>query len=146
MKASGPILTVVLAHDQPIVLNELFSLLETGSLFPIIGNLEDGAKALEVVREDKPDLAVLDISMPGLSGLDVLTATKSDNLKTKVVLLTASATDEQIVTAVAQGVCGIMLKDAAADTLLECLDKVAGGDRWLPTDVVDAAVERVSGR
>ncbi|HKG77062.1 MAG TPA: response regulator transcription factor [Beijerinckiaceae bacterium] len=39
-----------------------------------------------------------------------------------------------------------MLKDAAADTLLECLDKVAGGDRWLPTDVVDAAVERVSGR
>jgi len=146
MSADNKLISVVVADDHPIVLSGLASLLQTDQLFLVVATCSDGSSALRVIREAKPNLAVLDISMPGLTGLEVLAAVKSDGLGTKVVFLTGSATDEQIVKAVAHGACGIMLKEAAADSLLECLHKVAAGEPWIPADLIDAAVERESGR
>ncbi|MBL0405684.1 response regulator transcription factor [Microvirga aerilata] len=80
--------------------------------------------------------------MPGCTGVEVLKDIGSRNLRTRVILLTASAGDHQIVEAVERGVYGLMLKDAAADTLLECMRSVSAGRRWLPSDLVGAALER----
>ena len=93
-----------------------------------------------------PDIAVLDISMPGLNGLDVLSGITSEGFSTKVIFLTAVASDSQILTAITRGAKGIMLKDTAPESLADCVRQVAAGREWFPADVVDAAIERETGR
>jgi len=69
----------------------------------VVAVCSDGTRALEAIRKWSPDVAVLDIAMPGLSGLDVLATIAADGLATRVVLLAATASDEQIARAVAGG-------------------------------------------
>ena len=107
---------------------------------------EDGIAAAEAIRQFVPDIAVLDISMPGLNGLDVLSRITSDGLATKVIFLSATATDAQILTAITRGAKGIMLKDIAPESLADCVRQVDSGGQWFPADVVDAAMEREMGR
>jgi len=84
--------------------------------------------------------------MPDLTGLDVLTSIAADGLATKVVLLAATASDRQIVRAIAAGVRGIVLKEEALTELVQCIRAVAEGGQWLPVDLVNAALERESKR
>jgi len=81
-----------------------------------------------------------------LNGLDVLSRITSDGLATKVIFLSATATDAQILTAITRGAKGIMLKDIAPESLADCVRQVAGGREWFPADIVDAAMERETGR
>src|SRR5215471_13650636 len=106
----------------------------------------DGIAAAKSIRTLMPDIAVLDISMPGLNGLDVLSGITSEGFSTKVIFLTAVATDSQILTAITRGAKGIMLKDIAPESLADCVRQVAAGREWFPADVVDAAMERETGR
>jgi DNA-binding NarL/FixJ family response regulator len=139
MRAVTPALRVVLADDHPVFLGGLQALIRTDSMFEVVATRPNGTAAL---LELQPDLAILDVSMPGCTGVEVLKDIGSRNLRTRVILLTASAGDHQIVEAVERGVYGLMLKDAAADTLLECMRSVSAGRRWLPSDLVGAALER----
>jgi len=84
--------------------------------------------------------------MPGLNGLDVLSSITSEGLGTKVVFLTAAATDGQILTAITRGAKGVMLKDIAPESLADCIRQVAIGRQWFPANVVNAAVQREIGR
>jgi two-component system nitrate/nitrite response regulator NarL len=112
----------------------------------VVALCEDGIAAAEAIRQSVPDIAVLDISMPGLNGLDVLSRITSDGLATKVIFLSATATDAQILTAITRGAKGIMLKDIAPESLADCVRQVDSGGQWFPADVVDAAMEREMGR
>jgi two-component system, NarL family, nitrate/nitrite response regulator NarL len=138
--------TVVLADDHPIVLNALESLLKSDRRYSIIGTYANGQDALAGLRELEPNVAVLDISMPGPNGLEVLAIAEGEGLRTRIIFLTGSASDEQIVKAITLGAWGILMKDAAAGTLLECLEKVARGERWLPPALVSSAVLRETER
>src|SRR3954451_10763101 len=122
---------VVLADDHPIVLGGLRALLQAEPGVEIVAATPDGATALAMIRAHEPNLAVLDINMPQLTGLDVLEALEADSLSTRVVLLTGSASDEQIMHAVDRGAWGLLLKESALDTLMACLKTVAAGQRWL---------------
>jgi DNA-binding NarL/FixJ family response regulator len=135
-------LRVVLADDHPVFLGGLQALIRTDPMFEVVATRPNGTSALQAILELQPDLAILDVSMPGCTGVEVLKDIGSRNLRTRVILLTASAGDHQIVEAVERGVYGLMLKDAAADTLLECMRSVSAGRRWLPSDLVGAALER----
>src|SRR3954465_6287289 len=137
---------VVLADDHPIVLGGLRALLQAEAGVEIVAAVPDGASALAVIRAHEPHIAVLDINMPRLSGLDVLEALEQDGLATRVVFLTGSASDEQIATAVERGAWGFLLKEHAPDTLTECLRTVAAGQRWLPGELVASAVRRAAER
>lgn len=134
--------SIVLADDHPVVLSGIKSMIEGDPAFRIMGHYGDGAAALAAIREKEPDLALLDVSMPKKTGTEVLSAVSQDGLATRIVLLTASATDEQISAAVALGAWGLLMKDTAADLLLECLRTVAEGRRWLLGAEVLAALER----
>src|SRR5215210_806632 len=131
--------SVIVADDHPIVRDAIQGLLSRGE-FTVLASFSNGVDALKGLRELEPDLAVLDLCMPGLTGIGVLKAVEHEGLKTRVILVTASATDEQIVQSVVHGVWGIMLKDAAADDLIDCLRKVSKGERCLPPDLVSSAV------
>jgi two-component system nitrate/nitrite response regulator NarL len=146
MRAGSPVLRVVLADDHPVFLGGLQALIRTDPMFEVAASRPDGRGALQAVVELQPDLAVLDVSMPGCTGVEVLTELVNRGLRTRVILLTASAGDHQIVEAVERGVYGLMLKDAAADTLLECMRSVSAGRRWLPSDLVEGAREREKGK
>src|SRR3954469_20976527 len=137
---------VVLADDHPIVLGGLRVLLQAEPGVEIVAAVPDGATALAMIRAHEPEIAVLDITMPQLTGLDVLEAVEADGLATRVVLLTGSASDEQIMHVVERGAWGLLLKESALDTLMECLKTVAARQRWLPEELVAPAVRRATER
>src|SRR3954462_14317726 len=135
---------VILADDHPIVLGGLRALLLAEPGVEIVAAAPDGAAALNLIRVHEPDVAVLDINMPQLTGLEVLDALAANDLATRVVLLTGSASDEQIATAVERGAWGLLLKESAPGTLIACLKAVAAGQRWLPEEVVAPAIRRAA--
>ena len=135
-------LSVVLADDHPIVLSGLKSLIRNDRMFNVLAACPDGPSALNAIREARPELAVLDISMPGLTGVEVLRALSQERSRTRVIFLTALPTDDQILEAVALGARGLLLKEAAADELLACLRTVSTGARWLPAALLQQAQDR----
>jgi DNA-binding NarL/FixJ family response regulator len=137
---------VVLADDHPLVLGGLRALLQAETGVEIVASALEGATALATIRAHEPDVAVLDINMPQLTGLEVLDALEADDLATRVVFLTGTASDEQIAAAVERGAWGLLLKESAPGTLIACLKAVAAGQRWLPEEVVAPAIRRASER
>ncbi len=146
MSGVSKALHVVLADDHPVFLTGLQSLIGTDPSFDVVATCSDGRSALQAILETQPDLAVLDISMPSLTGIEVLAGVRSRGLKTRVIFLTASAGDHQIVQAILHGADGLMLKDTAADALLECMRAVSTGRRWVPDDLITSALKREEGR
>jgi two-component system nitrate/nitrite response regulator NarL len=138
--------TILVADDHPVVLHGVTALLNAQADLTVVAACSDGAAAAEQIRVLKPDIAVLDVAMPELNGIEVLSSVVSDGGMTKIIFLTATATDDQLLAAVARGAKGIMLKDTVPDDLVKCLREVIKGDTWLPPDVVDAALEREIGR
>jgi two-component system, NarL family, nitrate/nitrite response regulator NarL len=80
----------------------------------------------------RPDIAILDISMPGLTGLEILSIVNSEGFSTRVVFFTASVEDRELVMSAAAGAYGVILKDAAPEILVKSLRQVADGQRLLP--------------
>jgi len=135
--------SIVVADDHPVVLGGLIALLKKDKIFRLAASCANGPEAIDAIRSLRPELALLDVSMPGLNGLQVLETLIAENLPTRVCLLAASLTDREIVAAATKGASGIILKEAAPDTLVTCLRAIAAGQKWLPADLVDGAVERL---
>ena len=144
MKLEQETPSVVLADDHPVLLSGLQGLLRPQ--FQTLRACTNGNDALDSLRELEPDLAVLDIRMPGLTGIEVLEIAETEGLRTKIVLLTAAAADTHIAAAVARGAWGLMLKDAAAEHLINCLWRVVRGERHMPPELVSPALAREADR
>jgi two-component system, NarL family, nitrate/nitrite response regulator NarL len=139
-------ISVVVADDHPVVLAGLGSLIVRDAELELVATCKDGCAALEEIRRSRPDLAVLDISMPLLTGLQVLEVIAAEAIPTRVILLTASAPETVILKAIAGGAAGLLLKDAAADVLISYLHQVAAGWRLLPDDLAGVTKSRKIGR
>jgi DNA-binding NarL/FixJ family response regulator len=134
--------TVFLADDHPVVLAGLAALIRLARDFEVVGTAERGEAAAEALLRLRPDIAVLDLHMPGLTALEIAARMRDARIPTKVVLLTAFPTDAALADAALLGVEAILLKEAAADTLVECLQAVANGRQWAPAPTVRSAIER----
>jgi two-component system response regulator NreC len=97
----------------------------------VVATATDAASAIEVVRRERPDVLVLDISMPGGGGLEVARRIREMELGTKIVVLTMWAEDRYVLEAVRLGVAGYVLKRSADRDLLEAIRNVARGDAYL---------------
>jgi len=139
-------LSVVVADDHPVVLHGIVDVLQSCGNMKVIAACGDGLSAVDAILKLAPDVAVLDISMPGLIGLEILASIAAEKSETKVVFLTASISDDQIVTAISRGAKAIMFKDSAPEDLIDCVRTVAAGGTWFVPDLVDAALERETGR
>jgi two-component system nitrate/nitrite response regulator NarL len=135
-------ISIVVADDHPVVLHGVAGILRVQADMNILAACSDGASATNAIQQFAPDVAVLDIAMPSVSGLDVLSSVIASGLDTKVVFLTALASDDQILTAIANGAKGIVLKDAAFESLVACVREVAAGRQWFPVDLVETALRR----
>jgi len=139
-------LRLVIADDHPIVLEGIAKVLEAEGDFELCAKCSNGVDALSAIREHRPDVAVLDIVMPGMSGLDALAHINSEGLDTKTIFLSANATDAHILALVEKGARALLMKDTAIKDLARCIRLVAEGERHFPNDLVAAAVERETGR
>jgi two-component system, NarL family, nitrate/nitrite response regulator NarL len=146
MRNAQQIIRLVIADDHPIVLEGIAKVLEAEGDFEMCAKCSNGADALRAIREHRPDVAVLDIVMPGISGLDALARINSDKLDTKTIFLTANATDAHIFALIEQGARALLMKDTSISELPRCIRQVAEGGRFFPNDIVAAAVERETGR
>src|ERR1043165_5379512 len=117
---------VIIADDHPIVLDGLAQLLAGDPEFEVIALCKDGDEALNAIRKERPEIAVLDVRMPRVTGLGILRAVVTERLPTRVILLTAEISDDDVVEAVRLGVAGMVLKETASRQLLATLSKVAG--------------------
>lgn len=135
-------ITIVIADDHPLVLRAVESLVESQPDLHVVAQCTDGVTALASVREHRPAIALLDVAMPGHSGLEVLVTLRAEGIATRIVFLTASIMDNEIYAALDAGVDGIVLKDSAPEVLLECLREVAIGGKWYPPELVQQAMER----
>jgi len=97
---------------------------------------------MEAIRSLVPDIAILDISLPGLTGLEILAIANSENLSTRLVFFTASVEDRELIVSAAAGAYGVILKDVALEMLVQSLRQVADGQRLLPQLRSDQAAPR----
>ncbi|EQB15155.1 response regulator [Novosphingobium lindaniclasticum] len=130
---------VIVADDHPLLLRGLADLLQAMPQVDLVEATGSGTRALAVIRDRKPDVAVLDVSMPDVGGLAILRAIREAGLPVRVIFLSATMTGRQIAEAIGLGVWGLLLKDYASDSLLDCLREVIAGRKWLPEDLVTKA-------
>jgi DNA-binding NarL/FixJ family response regulator len=134
---------IIVADDHPIVLDGLAQLLAGDPEFDVVALCKDGEEALNVIRKEKPEIAVLDVRMPRMSGLMILRSVVEERLPTRVILLTAEISDDEVVDAVRLGVAGMVLKETASRQMLQVLSKVAAGETSLDQKVVRRAVDKL---
>src|SRR6266480_2195281 len=129
---------LVIADRHPVVLQGLTSVLGAQNGFKIVACCGDGPSCIGAIRRFVPDIAILDISMPGLAGLEILTIANP----TRLVFFTASVQGRELVMAAAAGAYGVILKDVALEILVQSLRQVARGNRLLPRPSFDQDVPR----
>ena len=138
--------SVVVADDHPVVLRGITEILRAQPDISVVAACSCGRDATAAIQQFAPDVAVLDIVMPDLNGLDVLSSIERNGFKTRVVILTAVATEDRVLAAMTRGAKGLLFKDAAPDNLVDCVREVARGKLWFPNDPIGAARERETER
>ena len=124
-------ISIVIADDHPLFRRGLIEVLESEAAFHIVGEAPDGATALALIERHVPDIALLDVSMPGLSGLEIAERMRGIGLPTVVVLLTMYREPAIFRRALDAGVKGYMLKDSAVMEIVACLHTVATGRAYI---------------
>lgn len=134
---------IVIADDHPIFRDGLRRLLEAEPGLKVIGEASDGADAVKLARQLKPDIMLLDLAMPRTPGLEALRdlSVGTGTNGVKVILLTAAAEKKQIVEALQLGARGVVLKDSATQLLLKSIHTVMTGEYWVGRESVSNLVQ-----
>jgi NarL family two-component system response regulator LiaR len=133
---------VVLADDHPFFLEGLRGMLVADGI-SVVGETTDGDGVAALTRQLSPDVVVIDLNMPGASGVDVVRQITATNPDVQVVVLTVSADETDALEALAAGACSYLLKDTRADELVGSIRLACGGHAVLSRDVIGALLMRV---
>jgi len=149
MNATSNPITIVLGDDHNIVLKGLRALLESQSGFTVIGEATDGLKVSNLAEQLKPDILVVDLMMPGLSGFDVARRVVKRLPKTRVVILSMYSSEAHVVEALQSGAMAYVVKDASPEELANAIREVHAGRRYLSApysnDLIDTYLKRPGG-
>ena len=132
---------VIIAEDHTILREGLRALLSSSPDFEIVGEAEDGRAAIKCVETTRPDLILMDLSMPRMSGLDAIREIKRQFPHTKIVVLTVHKTEEYVLATLKAGADGYVLKDTTHAELLMALQSVMRGKRFLSPGISDTVIE-----
>ena len=124
-------LTILIADDHSLFRQGVKSLLEKHADIKVIGEAANAQRALEQVKKLKPDLVLMDLSMPGLSGLDVIPRIKKLNPRTKVLILSMYENEEYLYRGLKAGACGYVLKKSTAMDLFSSIEAAQAGQVYL---------------
>lgn len=136
---------VLVVEDHPLTLRALSGLLRQHG-FDVAGEAGDGAAAIELARSLQPDLVLLDLSLPGMGGLDALPGLRAAAPSAEVVVLTASGDEQDLLGAIRGGAAGYLLKSEAPERIVEFLRGVARGEAALSGAIARRLLETVRDR
>jgi DNA-binding NarL/FixJ family response regulator len=134
--------TILIVDDHPLTRSALAALLGQNG-FSVVGEASDGETAIQQARELSPDLVLLDLSMPGMNGLEALPRLREAAPTAEVVVLTASGTEDNLLGAIRGGAAGYLLKSEPPERLVEFLRGVANGEAALSGAVARRLLETV---
>jgi DNA-binding NarL/FixJ family response regulator len=138
------VIKVLLADDHSIVRAGLRRIVEESGDMEVIAEAADGRQALTLVEQTAPDVAVVDISMPGLDGLEVISRLQEQNPQLPILVLTMHEEGQYVVRAIQAGAMGYITKQAAPEQLVKAIRKVYAGNRYLTDEAAEALALRIA--
>lgn len=129
-------ISIALADDHALVLHGLKRLLDGEPEFNVVRTCTNGQEAVAAATCGEVEILLLDVKMPGITGMDVLRTLAGQHTSCKTVLLTAALSEADALEALRLGAWGIVLKEASPDTLLDCIRRVAAGEHWVDREAV----------
>ena len=135
---------ILIADDHPVVRQGLRAFLSTRPDMDVVAEAADGDEALRKLRHLRPDVALVDLVMPGTGGLDVLVQAGEEGLGTRIIVLTSFADGDQVVPAVRAGAAGYLLKDVEPRDLEEAIRAAHRGEALLHPRVAGAVMREVA--
>lgn len=133
--------TIILADDHQILREALRMLLESQHDFQVLAETGDGAEAARLAEKHKPDILVLDMMMPGLSGLDVARAVKRAAPATKIIILSMHDAESYVVDALSAGIAGYVLKKSSSQELIFAIRQALAGNVFLSPSLNERAIQ-----
>lgn len=133
-------LKIIVADDHKIVRDGLCSLIEGLSGYTIIGQAENGRQAIEVSRREKPDIIIMDVSMPEMNGIDATSLIMEEMPLCKIIVLSMHSDKRFITGALQAGASGFLLKECAFQELNQALDAVRSGQTYLSPKIAGTVV------
>ncbi|HET7624134.1 MAG TPA: response regulator transcription factor [Verrucomicrobiae bacterium] len=137
-----PEVTVLIADDHPLLRHGLRDVIARNPFFKIVGEASDGEEALQLISCLKPQIAILDIDMPHLNGLETIRAVRQMPFPVKVVILTMYNEEDMFNAAMDLGAKAYVLKENAANDILAALDKVNRGETFVSTMMLEVGQRR----
>lgn len=145
MSTSQPI-RIVLADDHAVVRKGIREFLEEDETIRVVAEASDGEQAVKLVAREKPDVAVFDIQMPKMNGMDATRCVKKDFPQTRVLILTAYDDDPYIFASLQAGANGYLLKTSSSDELVRAVHAIASGESALSPAIAKKLVARATNR
>jgi DNA-binding NarL/FixJ family response regulator len=142
MSGDGPI-RLLIADDHPVVRNGLSSMFERDPEFEVLGEAADGAEAVRLAGDLRPDVILMDLRMPGMDGVAAITELARQGSAARVLVLTTYDTDSHVLPAIEAGATGYLLKDAPRAELLRAVKAAAHGEAVLSPTVAARLMNRV---
>ncbi|MBI3193464.1 MAG: response regulator transcription factor [Ignavibacteriae bacterium] len=134
-------ITLLIADDHPIVRAGLRQVLEANSAIVIIGEAENGEKALRCIKEQSPDIALLDINMPKMTGLHIAELLSKEETPTQLIIMTQVEDEQTFLKAVDVGVRGYLMKDSALLEIVLAIQSVAAGKFYLSPELSQILIQ-----
>lgn len=138
------LIRTVLADDHPLVLGALEALFDREPDIEVVATCTAGVAAVAAVAALEPDVLILDLKMPDLDGLGVLRALSGMQSPTRSVLLTAAASDRELIESIRLNVRGVLLKETDPSLIVQCVRKVHAGQIWVETESIVRLAQSVS--
>lgn len=145
MNASAKPITVLLVDDHTLFRSGIRSLLQRHSDFAVVGEAADGVEGIKRAKQLRPDVVLLDLNMPGMSGLETLQLLLQDCPSAAVILLTVSEEAEDLTAALQAGARGYLIKNIDADYLVRAIRRAAAGEPVLAEAMTGKLVTRLQG-
>lgn len=135
---------VVLADDHVFVRDGIKSLLENEANIEVVGEATDGVEAIKIVEIVKPDLLILDIRMPNLTGIEVVEKLRSQNNLVKIVMLSMHESEEYVLKSIKAGADGYLLKGSSKEEFMKAVHTVANGGKYFSGDISSILIGQLS--
>ncbi|HYA42834.1 MAG TPA: response regulator transcription factor [Syntrophobacteraceae bacterium] len=132
---------IVIAEDHTILREGLRMLLSSNPDFEVVGEARDGLEAIRAIDSLKPDLILMDLSMPRMNGVGAIQEIKKQSPLTKILVLTVHKTEEHILTALKTGADGYILKDATHSELMLAIDNIFSGRSYISPGISEKVIE-----
>lgn len=129
------VINLLVADDHPIFRQGIVATLSYENDMLVVAEARDGREALNLLRTARPDVALIDVQMPFINGIEIVKTANEEKLNVKIVMLTTFFTDGEIRQALAAGACGYLLKDVSAEELTAAIRSVYSGQKRISPEV-----------